>query len=376
MSYLGETTPKLGFGLMRLPQKDGHADIEQTSKMVDAFLDAGFTYFDTARAYGDSEDAIRQALVERYPRESYTLATKLAAWIGDNTEEQARAMFDTSLANTGAGYFDYYLLHNLGGPRTEVFERLHLWDFARELKESGKIRHLGISFHDTADVLEPILEAHADQIEFVQLQINWADWEDAFVQSRKCYETVRAHNLPVVIMEPVKGGMLANLPQNVADVFKASDPTATPASWALRFAANLPGIITVLSGMSTFEQMEQNLETFKHMEPLAPDDSRIYDRAREALASAGLIQCTACGYCQKNCPQEIPTPGIFSALNMLRAYGDAPSVRANYGFVTGPHKASTCIECGACEDACPQGLPIIDLLKEAATTFEEAPAGV
>ena len=254
MAYLGESIKKLGFGLMRLPQKDEKIDIEQTKEMVDRFLAAGFTYFDTAWAYAGSEDAIRQALVERYPRESYQLATKMAAWINCKTREEATEQFETSLRQTGAGYFDFYLLHNLGESRTEVFENFDLWNWALEKKKEGLIRHVGFSFHSTPEELDAILNAHPEA-EFVQLQINYADWENPAIQSRACYEVARKHGKPVIIMEPVKGGMLATPPESVSDIFKAAEPDASCASWALRFAADLEGVITVLSGMSNVGQM-------------------------------------------------------------------------------------------------------------------------
>ena len=243
MAYLGEEIKKLGFGLMRLPKLDDDTiDVEQTKKMVDLFLDAGFTYFDTAWAYAGSEDAIRQALVERYPREKFQLATKNTAWINCKTREDATAQFETSLKQTGAGYFDFYLLHNLGEMRTQYFDNFDLWSWVQEKKSQGLIKHVGFSFHSTPEELEAILTAHPE-MEFVQLQINYADWENPAVQSRACYEVACKHGKPVIIMEPVKGGMLATPPESVEKILKDAEPDASPASWAVRFAANLEGLL-------------------------------------------------------------------------------------------------------------------------------------
>ena len=226
---LGENIPKLGFGLMRLPMIGEEVDIEQTKEMVDLFMKAGFTYFDTAYGYlgGKSEEAVKTALVDRYPRDSFTIATKLPAWAGAKTADEAKEMFFTSLRRTGAGYFDFYLLHNLGGERTAKFDEYGIWDFVQEQKAKGLIKHIGFSMHDSAEALDKVLTAHPE-VEFVQLQINYADWDSPSVQSRLCYETARHHGKPVVIMEPVKGGNLANLPESVAKVFKAAEPDSLP----------------------------------------------------------------------------------------------------------------------------------------------------
>lgn len=370
MSYLGQDIPKLGFGLMRLPQKDGSTDIEQTKAMVDAFLAAGFTYFDTARAYGDSEAVIKQALVDRYPRESYQLASKNAAWLGAKTAEEARAMFSTSLETTEAGYFDFYLLHNLGDPRTQVFDDFDMWDYLAEQKDKGLIKHLGFSYHDKADKLDKILTAHPD-MEFVQLQINYADWENEAIQSRANYEVARNHGKPVIIMEPVKGGLLAQPPQTVRDIFDETDPDASPASWALRFAASLDGVITVLSGMSNVEQMEDNLTTMRAFKPLDDTERATIVRAQTALSAFDTIPCTACEYCIKECPSNVAIPDIFNAVNSYRLFGNMASAKNSYTWASSQAApASACIQCGQCEDVCTQHISIIEELEAAAELFE------
>lgn len=371
MAYLGEDIPKLGFGLMRLPRLDDDSiDIEQTKKMVDVFMKAGGKYFDTARAYGPSEDAIRQALVERYPRDSYYLASKNAAWSGAKDAEEARAMFTTSLEKTGVSYFDFYLIHNTGNTRTAVFDKFKIWDFFKELKEQGKVKHIGLSHHDSAEVLDDILTAHPE-MEFVQLQVNYADWENGNTQSRKCVEVAHDHGLPVIIMEPIRGGLLANPPEEVADILKAANPDESYSSWALRFAMSVPGIITVLSGMSTLQQMEENVKLLKDFKPLSDDERATLERAQKKLDELLDNNCTSCKYCMKGCPKEIPICEIMKAFNNLALYG-MKGARSWYRFSTSEgHRASDCIKCGQCENACPQHIPIIDKLEKAVPLFEE-----
>ena len=367
MSFFEKEVKKLGFGLMRLPKKGEEIDVEQVKEMVDRFMEAGFTYFDTAWAYSGSEDAIRQALVERYPRDSFQLATKNSAWLGCKTREDAVRQFEESLEHTGAGYFDMYLLHNMGQHRTHFFDDLGIWDFVKEKKAEGKIRHYGFSFHSTPEELDEILTKHPDA-EFVQLQINYADWEDPGYLSKGVYEVAQKHGKPVIVMEPVKGGLLANPPAGVAQILKEAEPEHSCASWGIRFAANLPGVLIVLSGMSDVAQMEDNLSYMKDFEGLSEEQLATIGRAREALAKVPVIPCTACDYCAKVCPMGIGISGTFTAANFVILYGnkEVAADQERYRVIfRGLKSADECIKCGSCEEACPQHLPIREELERA-----------
>lgn len=369
-SYLGENTGKLGFGMMRLPKKGLGFDHKQVCEMVDRFMEAGFTYFDTAFVYTGSEEATRKALVERYPRERFTIATKLNAGIAGINEKKAKQQFYTSLERTGAGYIDYYLLHAFMDNNYDKYERFKLWDFVREQKEKGLIKHYGFSFHSGPELLERALTEHPDA-EFVQLQINYADWENAGVASRANYEIARKHGKPIIVMEPVKGGNLANPPKKVQELFKSYAPDASFASWAIRFVASLPGILTVLSGMSTIGQMEDNLSFMKDFKPLNAEEQKIIQEAQRIMGASKTVPCTSCHYCTEVCPQQIQIPDIFTAMNLQLGNGLKEEAVSAYANVTQPGAmASDCIACGQCEQVCPQHIDIIDRLKEGAALLE------
>ena len=366
-SSLKNDAMKLGFGLMRLPKnEDGSIDIPQVKEMADHFIAGGGTYFDTAYVYdsGDSEKAFKEAVADRYPRESYTLATKLNAWLQCHDEESAKRQFYTSLLRTGAGYFDYYLLHALQRNNYQKYDEYHIWDFVKEQKEKGLIRHYGFSFHADPELLKELLNKHPD-VEFVQLQINYADWEHPGVASRRNLEICKAHGKPVIVMEPVKGGILADPIPEVKRVFDLSGSGMSYASYAVRFAASLDNVFMVLSGMSSLEQMDDNMSYMENFKPLSPEEEEMILQARKALFDSKEIPCTSCHYCTKGCPMNIPIPEIFTILNRRAGSPEFRTVR-EYTIVTQDKgKAGDCIECGQCEGACPQRLPVMTLLKKA-----------
>ena len=369
-SYLGESIKKLGFGLMRLPMIGEEIDMEQTKRMVDTFMEKGFTYFDTAYVYigGKSEVALKEAVVDRYPRDSFQCATKLPLWDLKEPQEMEK-IFKESLDRAGLEYYDFYLLHAMSAERVAKADELGAWDFMKRLKAEGRAKHIGFSFHDTAEALEDILKAHPE-MEFVQLQINYVDWESESVQSRKCYEVARKYNKPVIIMEPVRGGSLAIMPPQVQQVFKEAEPENSVASWAVRYCASLEGIVTVLSGMSTEEQLNDNVSYMENFRPLNEGERATVQKVVDILNSLPTIPCTACKYCVDGCPQKINIPGIFKAMNDLTLYNNEVTARRSYDNAVGEGgKAGDCIQCGACEAHCPQKIEIIETLKKAAETF-------
>lgn len=371
--YLGDTTPKLGFGLMRLPMIGDEIDMEQTKAMVDTFMAKGFTYFDTAYVYinGKSEVAAREAIVKRYPRDSFTLATKLPLWDNIETEADMQRIFDESMERAGVEYFDYYLLHSMDKAKFEKADRIGAWDFLFKMKAQGKIKHRGFSFHDSAEVLDEALTKHPEA-EFVQLQLNYIDWENDNVQSRKCYEVAVKHNKPIIVMEPVKGGSLASMNNEIQGIMKAQNPELSIPSWAVRFCAGLDNILTVLSGMSTKAQLDDNVSYMEHFEPLSDKEHEVLKTVVEKLNAIPTIPCTGCRYCVDDCPMQIHIPDIFRAVNHQKQFGSEGNVdRSGYESATREGgKASECLHCGSCEAHCPQHIHIIEELEDAAKRFE------
>lgn len=372
MEYFGRELGKLGFGCMRLPgigEPDG-IDIEQVKQMVDAFMDAGFNYFDTAWAYAGSEQALRETLVERYPRDSYFITTKFAPWIKCETREDMERQFEESLADLGLDYVDMLLVHNVGSPRTAAMRKFDAWQFVVEQKEKGRTKHIGFSTHGVPDEIAEYYN-EAPGCEMIQLQINYADWFNPAYPERDCYEVVRDLDIPIVVMEPVKGGALANPPANVRKLMDEAAPGSSYASWAIRFAAGLDGVMTVLSGMSTIDQMKDNLSYMRDFQPLDSSEMQVIRQAREIIGASRDIPCTSCRYCMQGCPQGIAIPGIFAAMNLRLVEGRIEEARTAYAeAVAAGSPASACISCGQCEKACPQRIGVIEQLRSCAAEFE------
>ncbi|MBO5152201.1 MAG: aldo/keto reductase [Methanobrevibacter sp.] len=370
---------KLAFGMMRLPKLDENddstVDFEQVNKMADLFLEKDFIYFDTAYPYhmGNSEVAFRKAVVERYPRDSYVVADKLPLFI-ITSEDQLEPIFSEQLERTGLDYFDYYLLHNVSGFSEAGFLDVDSFAFANKKKEEGKIKHLGLSTHANAEYLDNILTLHPE-MEFVLLQINYLDWENDGVESRKCWEVACKHNKPVLVMEPLKGGFLADVPPEAEKLMKDYNPDASVVSWALRFVASLDNVCMVLTGASSYDQLEQNIEDFENFTPLNDEEYEILDKVREIINSNISVECTKCKYCLDACPEEINIPKLFDLYNneKIQDLGDWTAVGnayVNYSKLPGVGLASDCIECGMCVEECPQHIDIPEVMKDVAKTFE------
>ncbi len=365
---------KLGFGMMRLPKidptKEDSIDIEETKRMVDYFIENGFTYFDTAWMYMGfaSENAVKEALVKRYARDTYTLATKLHAGF-INTKEYRDKVFNEQLRKTGVEYFDYYLVHDIEEEFYRKFTELDVFNWLKEKKEAGLVKKMGFSFHDKPELLDRVLTEHPE-MEFVQLQINYLDWNSENIQSRKCYEVATKHGKPVIVMEPVKGGTLANVPKKAEELFKGKHPEMSVPSWAIRYVASLENVKMVLSGMSNMEQMKDNVSYMKEFKPLDEEERGIIEKALSIINGEIAVACTGCAYCVDGCPMNIPIPRYFSLYN-LNKKGDRPEQRKQeYKEITKEFGAAdACIECRQCENICPQHLPITQHLKEVSETL-------
>ena len=369
MSVFDNVKKNFGFGCMRLPMDGEKVDYAEFTRMVDHFMSEGFNYFDTARVYigGQSETAIRDCVVRRYPRDSFILTDKLSGALF-NSEKEIRPLFEKQLESCGVDYFDFYLLHAQNKSLFEKYKKCRAYETAFALKAEGKVKHVGLSFHDTAEVLDQILNEYPE-VEVVQIQLNYIDFEDPAVQSRACYEVCRKHNKPVIVMEPVKGGNLVNLPEDAKKIIGELHG-GSPASYAVRFAAGFDGIFMVLSGMSNMEQMLDNTSHMKDFKPLNKTERDAISRVCDVFHSIKLIPCTACRYCTDGCPKHIPIPDLFSCMNNYTLYHNW-NVKYYYNARTERgSKASDCISCGKCEKACPQHLHIRELLRDVAKEFE------
>ena len=364
--------PKIGFGLMRLPETDGVIDIDKVCKMVDSYLDAGFNYFDTAYVYhgGNSEKAVKEAIVKCHPRDSFTIATKLPAWSIHSFEDRDK-IFNEQLERCGVDYFDFYLLHSVeDGNNYDAYVKYDCFNWGIQKRAEGKIKHFGFSYHGTPELLVKIVDSHPE-IEFVQIQLNYADWDNEIVHSGELYKILSERNIPIIVMEPCKGGKLANHDEECTEILKSVRPDKSVASWAFRFVGSLPGVTTILSGMSTSEQMEDNMNTFKNFEPLSEEEQQAIEKVKEVMFRVEQFGCTACRYCVDGCPMSLSIPDIISAVNTRRKFpGDMRPQFFYNGLVSGKSHASDCIGCGQCEGVCPQHLPIIEIMKEGAEMFD------
>lgn len=368
---------KLGFGLMRLPLTDandkGSIDIEALKEMVDTFMEQGFTYFDTAWMYCafKSENAVKEALTDRYPRDRYTLTTKLHASYLKKKEDRDR-IFEEQRQKTGVEYFDYYLIHAIDQELYSIYNEMDCFNWLIEKKKQGLVKHIGFSYHDSAEFLDQVLTEHPE-MEFVQLQMNYLDWESAEVQSRKCYEVAIKHGKPVIVMEPVKGGILADVPAEVRESFAAYHPDLSVPSWAIRFVASLDNVAMVLSGMSNMEQLMDNISYMKEFVPMNAEETELVHKAAEMIKDSIAIPCTGCSYCTEGCPMQIAIPDLFRVYNKSKR-GEITDVEANEEYrqlTESGGKARECLACGQCQVTCPQHLEIINYLKDVAKCMEK-----
>lgn len=368
---------KLGFGLMRLPLTDANdkesIDIEALKEMVDTFMEQGFTYFDTAWMYCafKSENAVKEALTDRYPRDRYTLTTKLHASYLKTKEDRDR-IFEEQRQKTGVDYFDYYLIHAIDQELYSIYNEMDCFNWLIEKKKQGLVKHIGFSYHDSAEFLDQVLTEHPE-MEFVQLQMNYLDWESAEVQSRKCYEVAIKHGKPVIVMEPVKGGILADVPAEVRESFAAYHPDLSVPSWAIRFVASLDNVAMVLSGMSNMEQLMDNISYMKEFVPMNAEETELVHKAAEMIKDSIAIPCTGCSYCTEGCPMQIAIPDLFRVYNKSKR-GEITDVEANEEYrqlTESGGKARECLACGQCQVACPQHLEIINYLKDVAKCMEK-----
>ncbi len=365
---------KLGFGLMRLPWADnannGNIDVEKTKEMIDAYMAEGFSYFDTAWVYhgGHSEEIFGELVASRYPREKFQVTTKMPLW-GMKDPAKLQEIFDKQLEKCKVEYFDYYFLHAMNNDVYETAEKMGAFEWMQKMKAEGKIKHPGFSFHDSPELLDKILTKHPET-ELVQLQINYIDWESDGVQSRKCYEVACKHNVPVAIMEPIKGGSLANVMDDAKKVFKEYNPEASVASWAVRYAASLDNILVVLSGMSNMEQLKDNMSYMKEFKPLNKEEQACVAKATALIKSTIVVSCTGCKYCVDGCPMGINIPRYFELVNEAKRYG-VESFKWHWNEAKKNGGApSDCVACHACEGHCPQKISIVDELKKAVSLFE------
>ena len=371
---------KLGFGLMRMPTIDktnaADVDIEQVKKMVDIFIEKGFTYFDTALMYnGSASEAVaKTVLVDRYPRDSFTLATKLHAAFFDSMEDRDK-VFNSQLERTGAGFFDYYLIHGIESSMLPKYEKFDCFNWLLDKKAQGLVKHAGFSYHDTPELLDELLTKYPE-MEFVQLQLNYLDWESEWVQARACHEVAVKHGKPVIVMEPVKGGTLANIPEEAEKLFRDYDPDMSVPSWAIRFAASLENVMVVLSGMSNVEQVEDNTGYMDDFNPLTDEEREICFKVADIINGQIAVPCTGCSYCLEGCPKKIAIPQYFSLYNEdmrenLEEKGWTVSF-ANYGILASKFgRPKDCIECGQCESVCPQHLSIVETLKKVSEHYSQ-----